>query len=281
MAAGTSSRFAPLSYERHKALTEVLGEVLIERQIRQLKEAGINDIYVITGYKAEQFDYLSSKYGIQTIFNPEYLTRNNNGSIWVAQEVLKNSYVCSADNYFTQNPFESDVIESYYAAQYAEGYTNEWCMTENADGYISTVKVGGEDSWYMLGHTFWSEDFSKRFISILKEVYDKSTTKEKLWEDILIEHLDSLKMKIKKYEPGTILEFDTLDELRAFDKSYISDTRSVIIKHIADDLGISEAEITRFQTVKGENAEAIGFVFECNLGNYRYIYDTKKLEKRG
>ena len=36
MAAGTSSRFAPLSYERPKALTEVKGEVLIERQIRQI-----------------------------------------------------------------------------------------------------------------------------------------------------------------------------------------------------------------------------------------------------
>ena len=30
MAAGTSSRFAPLSYERPKALIEVKGEILIE-----------------------------------------------------------------------------------------------------------------------------------------------------------------------------------------------------------------------------------------------------------
>ena len=37
MAAGTSSRFAPLSYEKPKSLIEVKGEVLIERQIRQLK----------------------------------------------------------------------------------------------------------------------------------------------------------------------------------------------------------------------------------------------------
>ena len=36
MAAGTSSRFAPLSYERPKALIEVKGEVLLERQIKQL-----------------------------------------------------------------------------------------------------------------------------------------------------------------------------------------------------------------------------------------------------
>ena len=41
MAAGVSSRFAPLSYEKPKALVEVNGEILIERQIHQLKEAGI------------------------------------------------------------------------------------------------------------------------------------------------------------------------------------------------------------------------------------------------
>ena len=56
MAAGTSSRFAPLSYEIHKALIEVRGEILIERQIRQLKEAGVPEIYIVTGYKAEQFE---------------------------------------------------------------------------------------------------------------------------------------------------------------------------------------------------------------------------------
>lgn len=37
MAAGTSSRFAPLSYEKPKALIRVKGEVLIERQIMQLR----------------------------------------------------------------------------------------------------------------------------------------------------------------------------------------------------------------------------------------------------
>lgn len=53
MAAGTSSRFAPLSYERPKALIEVKGEVLIERQIRQLYEAGVPEVIVVTGYKHE------------------------------------------------------------------------------------------------------------------------------------------------------------------------------------------------------------------------------------
>lgn len=62
MAAGTSSRFVPLSAERPKGLLEVKGEVLIERQIRQLKEAGIADITLVLGYKADMFAYLRDKY---------------------------------------------------------------------------------------------------------------------------------------------------------------------------------------------------------------------------
>lgn len=79
MAAGLSSRFAPLSYEKPKALITVKGEVLIERQIRQLKEAGIHDIAIVTGYKKEKFEYLKEKCQVTLIENPEYATRNNNG----------------------------------------------------------------------------------------------------------------------------------------------------------------------------------------------------------
>ncbi len=63
MAAGMSSRFIPLSWECPKGLLEVKGEILIERQIRQLKEAGVTDITVVTGYMADKFDYLIAKYG--------------------------------------------------------------------------------------------------------------------------------------------------------------------------------------------------------------------------
>ena len=95
MAAGTSSRFAPLSYEMPKALITVKGEVLIERQIRQLKEAGIDEIYIVTGYKAEMFSYLEGKFGVHLVHNPDFLTRNNNASIYAVKDILKNSYICS------------------------------------------------------------------------------------------------------------------------------------------------------------------------------------------
>ncbi len=280
MAAGTSSRFAPLSYEKHKAMTEVKGEILIERQIEQLREAGVPYIYIVTGYKAEQFDYLIQKYGVMLIHNADYLTRNNNGSIWAARDVLKNSYICSADNYFSINPFEAKVDGTYYAAEYAEGHTAEWCMTEDENGFIASVTIGGEDSWYMLGHAFWSSEFSAEFLRILELEYYLPETSDKLWEKIFMGHLNSLKMKIRKYEPGVIYEFDTLEELREFDKSYVDDTRSSIVKDIVANLGVTEKDIVNIQAIKSKTTEASGFEFDCNDKHYTYTYESKELKRR-
>lgn len=278
MAAGTSSRFAPLSYEKHKAMTVVKGEVLIERQIEQILSAGVPEIYIVTGYKAEQFEYLRERYGVKLIHNPEYLTRNNNGSIWAVKEILGNSYICSSDNYFAVNPFEADVDDAYYAAEYADGHTAEWCMTEDGNGYISSVTIGGDNAWYMLGHTFWSKAFSDKFISILKNEYGKEETQDKLWEKIFMAHLDVLKMRIRKYDPGVIYEFDTMDELREFDTSYVVDTRSVILKKVAVQLGTTEDQIVHITTLKGSNTEAIGFEFDVGSDHYRYQYEPGLLE---
>ena len=77
MAAGFSSRFAPLSYECPKGLVKIKGEVLVERQIRQLQEAGILEIIVVVGYRKEDFYYLAEKFGVEIVENSEYSTRNN------------------------------------------------------------------------------------------------------------------------------------------------------------------------------------------------------------
>ena len=277
MAAGTASRFAPLSYEKPKALIEVRGEVLIERQIRQLREAGIEEVVVVTGYKAEQFEYLKDKYGVVLINNPYYLTRNNNSSIYAAREYIKNSYICSSDNYFLDNPFESEVDESYYAAVYIEGETGEWCISED-DGWIKDVKVGGQDSWVMLGHVFWSESFSRSFLHILENEYEWPETADKLWETIYIEHINELPMKIRKYPADFIFEFDTLDELREFDDSYINNTRSGILTKIAGELGIEEKDIVKVQAFKDKDNAAAGFTFETGK-KYKYYYKTETMEE--
>ena len=49
LAAGSSSRFQPLSDNRHKGLTEVLGRPIIEHTIEELERLGIEDVIVVQG----------------------------------------------------------------------------------------------------------------------------------------------------------------------------------------------------------------------------------------
>ena len=279
MAAGVSSRFAPLSFETPKALTEVKGEILIERQIRQLQDAGVKEIYIIVGYKAEQFEYLQDKLGVRLIKNDAYMTRNNHSSIYAARDIIRNTYICSGDNYFLNNPFEREVEDSYYAAVYADGDTREWCMQTDADGYITQVEVGGRNVWYMLGHAFWSEDFSKRLLEFLEEEYDRPETVGLFWENIFINHLDVLKMKMRKYPEDFIFEFDSIDELRQFDETYISDTRSKILKDIAKQLGGTEAELREITACKSTDTTVTGIRFRFRLELYTYTYCDQLLRR--
>lgn len=279
MAAGTASRFAPISYERPKALIEVKGEVLIERQIRQLQAAGIPQIIVVVGYMKECFLYLKEKFGVVIVENDDYLHRNNNGSIYKVRQYLRNTYICSSDNYFSENPFEREVEESYYAAVYAQGDTNEWCMTEDAQGYIDSVQIGGSNAWFMLGHAFWSEEFSRKFVAILEEIYDLPETINVLWEKIYMDHLQELKMKMRRYGSEVIFEFDTLDELRGFDSSYRNDTRSQILAGVAATLGCEEADIVDVNAYKDQTNAAAGVRFRVKDNIYEYHYETKQLRR--
>ena len=89
IAAGFGSRFVPLTFETPKGLLEVFGERMIERQIRQLHEAGVYDITIAVGYLKEKFEYLIDKYQVKLLYNPEYSCKNTLATIYRARKVLQ------------------------------------------------------------------------------------------------------------------------------------------------------------------------------------------------
>lgn len=247
LAAGTSSRFVPLSFERPKGLLEVKGEILIERQIRQLREAGISDITIVTGYKSNMFDYLHDLYGVALVFNEDFARYNNVSSLIRVTDRLNNTYICSSDNYFSNNVFMPSSEVSYYSSEFAAGPTDEYCLKTDEKGRIIDVAIGGEDSWYMVGHVFFNEEFSQAFRKLLVKEYEKESVRSGYWEDLYIAHLPELpSMWINRYKAGEIKEFDSLEDLRSFDDSYRSDTRSGIIKKLAHRLDCGEDELRNF-----------------------------------
>lgn len=273
LAAGTASRFVPLSQEYPKGLLEVKGEILIERQIRQLQEAGISEIYVVVGYKAEMFEYLKNKFGVDLVYNEDYARYNNTSSMIRVLDKLENTFICSSDNYFPQNVFKENPNQSYYSALFAEGSTSEYCIHIDENDCIRGVDIGGKDSWYMVGHVYFSKDFSDSFKDLLKKEYYRDETRLGYWEDVFIKNIKKLPLvRVNRYNDGEIMEFDNIDELRQFDSSYVNDTRSKTIKMISNRLGCEESEMTGFSKISNKGTH-VKFSFLFN--NETYVYNSE------
>lgn len=279
LAAGTCSRFVPLNLEIPKGLLPVNGEVLIERQIRQLHEVGINDIVIVVGYMKEKFEYLTEKYDVTLVETKDYLTRNNHASVWAARKYLKNTVITNSDLYFSENIFQSHAFDSYYTCVYKSGNTSERGIQTDSDDRILSTFYGDRcyDVWVTLGHAYFSERFSKKFIEILTKIYDEPSTINKFWADIQDDNLDELYMYSKRCSEDQIVEFDSFEELKAFDRSYVFDSRCNLLKKIATEMKVKESDILNIETLRSIKPSL--FSFDCNGEHYvvDYKYDGSDL----
>ena len=270
IAAGFSSRFVPLSYELPKGRLEVRGEVLIERQIKQLLEAGIKDIIIVLGYLKEEFYYLEDMFKeVTLLFNPDYASYNNISTLLEARKYIKNSLICSSDNYFVDNPFEQYVYKPYYSCVYQSGPTDEYVVTTGAHNRIEAVEVGGRDSYIMLGEVFWDKNFSDKFFKIVDEEWHLDETRQKLWEDLYIDYIDELDLYMKEADRESVWEFDSIDDVRDFDPHFVINADSKVFHNICKTLSCEPDDIKGFLPIKkGLTNNSFSFY----VHGQRYVY---------
>ena len=72
LAAGQGTRLRPHTDDRPKCLVEFAERPLLEWQLEALRRAGIEDITIVTGYRADQIERM----GVKTAHNPRYETTN-------------------------------------------------------------------------------------------------------------------------------------------------------------------------------------------------------------
>ncbi len=278
LAAGMCSRFVPLNYEKPKGLLEVNGEVLIERQIRQLREVGIQEIIVVVGYMKEAFEYLVDKYNVILVESKDYAIRNNYSSVYAAKDYLKNTIITSSDLYFNTNLFQPYAFDSYYTCIYQSGKTAERGIETDDDDKIINTFYGDKcyDVWVTLGHAYFSKRFSEKYIEIVSKIYDLPETKNKFWADIQDDNLKDLYMYSKRCNEEDINEFDSFEELKSFDKSYVYDSRSSILKLIAKQLNVKESNLQEVETLS--SVKKTMFAFKCN--DESYVVDVNPTEEK-
>lgn len=85
LAAGRGSRMKTLTEERPKCLVELHGRPLLEWQLAALKDAGIGEIAIVTGYKRE----LLAGRGLVEFHNPRWADTNMVASLASAGEWLR------------------------------------------------------------------------------------------------------------------------------------------------------------------------------------------------
>lgn len=277
LAAGMSTRFVPLNFEKPKGLLPVKGEVLIERQIHQLREVGINEIIIVVGHMKEHFSYLADQYHVILVEAEDYEEKNNHASVYAAREYLKNTIVTSADLYFSENIFQAYAYDAYYSTVYISGKTAERGIETDLDDKILKTMYGDScyDIWVTFGYAFFNRRFSENFITIMEQEYDLPETANKFWADIQDEHLDELYMYAKRCDADTIHEFDSLEELREFDNSYVYHSGSKILCLICKLLAVQENNIIGIESLKAIKPSL--FRFRCK-GNI-YICDVNPDER--
>ena len=270
LAAGPSTRFIPLSLEQPKGLYEVKGEKLIEREIKQLIEAGITDITVVLGYKQEMFFYLKEKYHVKFIFNSSYNIKNNIESVYLARKELHNTYVCACDNYFVENPFNQFEYQTFYAGFNVYKKTNEMYVEFDQENKITAMKKGCDEGKIIMGHSFWQNDFSEHFIALAEADREVGVYNEAFWEILVGDNLSKLPaMYFKQYAEDSIFEFDYFEQLREFDSQYVGHTHSEIIRNIKLVFRCDEEDIVDFRNVS-EGMTNTSFIFKIKDVDYIY-----------
>lgn len=272
LAAGKSNRFAPFTYEKPKGLFRVKGEILIERQIEQLREAGVEEVYVVVGYMKEKFFYLERKYpGVHLVINNEFGKKGNLYSVYAAREFMGNTYICCADHYFVQNPFLSDNPEniSYRACVYYKGKFREFGINSSDAGVVTECRIGGHDSLAMVGHAYMNEKFSSIFRELMEAEINDFGVPQMFWEEFYARHIRELTFFVREYRSDEILEFDSIEDLRAFDSEFLLNVSSEIITNITKTLQCHPNEITDIRVI---NAGLTNVSFGFDVKGERYVY---------
>ncbi|MFH1423673.1 MAG: phosphocholine cytidylyltransferase family protein [Candidatus Nealsonbacteria bacterium] len=93
LAAGKSTRLLPLTKEIPQPMLKIGAETILEKQIKFLKEAGLEEVVVITGYLSKKLEEFCGQLKIKTLFNPFYDVSGIAASLWIAKDEIKNGFL--------------------------------------------------------------------------------------------------------------------------------------------------------------------------------------------
>ena len=118
LAAGMAKRLRPLTDACPKCLLKIGERTLLQRTVDAMIAAGINELVVVTGYRAEMIrDFLTTQYpslNIHFIHNGDYEHNNNIFSLWMTRPYTEGKDFLLSDSDIL---FDPQLIRAVLAAE--------------------------------------------------------------------------------------------------------------------------------------------------------------------
>lgn len=257
LAAGYGMRMVPINTVGAKALLEVHGEPLIERQIRQLHEAGITQIYVVVGFMKEKFEYLIDMYNVELIVNPDYALKNNIHSLNKVLKHLSNSYIVPCDIWCQNNPFHSHELYSWYMV--SDALSPDSQVRVNRKSEIVTIPSSATGN-PMVGIAYLQEKQAAIVQDRIREYTKNARYDDLFWEEALFDK-DRMIVYANTVSASGVAEINTYEQLRELD-GHSRQLHSDTIESIASALDVSAEQITGIEVLK-KGMTNRSFLFSC------------------
>lgn len=222
VAAGEGKRLRPVTLETPKPLVKVNGKRIMDTSIEALRMNGIQDIYIVVGYKKELFyeAYKEDK-DIHIIENPYYLQGNNITSLYMVREFLPESFVVEADIY-VKNPdvYHTSIEKSGYLATWMEEVP-EWQLILQNDRIVSCDQNGGEQGYRLWGISMWNKEDGEKLSEEIRYEFEEKKNWETYWDLIALDKsIDKYDLGVRQISDNELCEIDTVQELVEMDHSY-------------------------------------------------------------
>ena len=243
LAAGIGMRMVPINMEIPKALLEVNGERIIERQINQLHEVGITEIYVLVGFMKERFEYLIDKYGVKLIVNSEYAVKNNIHTLKLAARYISNAYIVPCDVWCVKNPFRRNELYSWYMV--GDTVDEESDVRVNRKAELVKVKSGGNA---MIGISYILDEDAAVIKEQIAKLCADANYDDAFWEEALY-HKDRMTVVARVVNSADFIEINTYEQLRELD-SGSRHLETDAISAITEVFNVSRDEISDITVLK-------------------------------
>ena len=255
LAGGQGKRLKPLTNNKPKCMVKIFNKSILEHQINCLRECGITDITVITGYRSDKIKIPNINY----VKNKNYKNTNMTTAVFLAQEKLKGSVIIAYGDIIYESKILKKLLseKNDLAVVVDKNWKNLWSirfdnplndaesLKLNKKGYIIDIGQKIKNIEESEGQFIGLVKFQKKGLELIKKHYEDFRLQSQNGTNILnpklsfecsfmtdlLQALIKRGMKLKSVPiNGGWLELDTINDLEIYNKLYSDGKLSKLFK---------------------------------------------------